>query len=94
MHCVDFFLSGSFEDRGICHVIQLSYDWVPIKDRYINSWKKCPYLHNHHSKKKINTVFNLITLIGGHFQLSILENFMNLFSKTLYILNFQKKNAR
>ena len=36
MHCVDFFLSGSFEDRTIFHVIQLSYAgglYVHITDR-------------------------------------------------------------
>ena len=26
MHCVDFILSGSFEDMGILHVFQLSFD--------------------------------------------------------------------
>ena len=26
MHCVDFFLSGSFEDMGIFDVFQLSFD--------------------------------------------------------------------
>ena len=40
------FLSDSFEDRAIFHVIQLSYDggggaFVPITDWYINFWK-CP----------------------------------------------------
>ena len=37
MHCVEFILSDSFEDRTIFHVIQLSYDgrgpYVPITDR-------------------------------------------------------------
>ena len=56
MHCVDFFsfLSGSFEDRAIFHVIQLSFDgggtYVPITDIQIR--EKCPYLDNYHSKKR------------------------------------------
>ena len=39
MHCVEFLLSGSFEDRAIFYVIQLSSDGVgggrsvPITDR-------------------------------------------------------------
>ena len=37
MHCIEFFLSGSFEDKVIFHVVQLSYDgggpYVPITDR-------------------------------------------------------------
>ena len=26
MHCVDFFLSGSFEDMGIFHIFNLRFD--------------------------------------------------------------------
>ena len=52
------FFSGSFEDKTIFHVIQE----IDSIDKFVkNVHNICPYLHNYHSKKKINTVLNLIT---------------------------------
>ena len=68
MHCVDFFLSGSFEDRTTFHVIQLSNDgggpYVPITiDRFVKNVHNMA-LSSHPPLKNFfffNTVHNLIT---------------------------------
>ena len=84
MHCVDFFLSGCFEDMGIFHV----FIYLPVMGRYnplpsphqnyVEIREKCPYLQSYDSTtKKINTVQSLITF-------SIVLTNIFKFSKSLY----------
>ena len=64
MHCVDFFLSDSFEDMGIFYIfINLSvmdrYNPKPIKTKL--KYVKYSYIFKTTTQKKINTVHKLIT---------------------------------
>ena len=62
MHCVDFFffMSGGCENRDVLWAFFMN---LSIETIYLSPElrEKCPYLQNYQSKKKINTVHNLIT---------------------------------
>ena len=98
-------MSGSFEDKAIFHVIQISYDGgeaLCAHHRSIDKFVQKIFKNakktkkTKKKKKKINTVHNLITFSivftkKNFFFFFRPKNLMNLYSKTFYILNFQKK---
>jgi len=95
MHCVEKKnLSASFEDIAIFHV-NLEIDKIVSSEKFVKN--ACNMGISSQPPLKIfffNTVHNLIVfsiVFTNFFFFFSLKFFMNLYSKTFYILNFSRK---